>query len=201
MACSDHAPEISHAFDAVIADACALYLVARVFRPHMLNADRRDFPLLLEEQTEQVSATIAAMVARLREIGRLSLPSTTHLGRLQRRLATAADCVTGHDMLAELRRANVRLAVHLRQVSRLCLAQDDGVTAALLDRWVDEAECRAGFLLEAVRHAEHVGWINARSRLAKLAFRLPSGEMPLKEAANVERIDRRRAGRFGQTRR
>jgi starvation-inducible DNA-binding protein len=57
-------------------------------------------------------------------------------------------------MLAELREDNVQLAERLRETHALCDERKDVATASLLEGWIDEAEGRAWFLLEATRRRE-----------------------------------------------
>jgi starvation-inducible DNA-binding protein len=73
-----------------------------------------------------------------------------HAARLQRILDNDDDYVAPADMLTELREDNSRLAVRLREAHALCDKHEDvATTASLLDTWIDEAEGRHQFLLEA----------------------------------------------------
>jgi starvation-inducible DNA-binding protein len=54
-------------------------------------------------------------------------------------------------MLAELLEDNRLLAEQMLKTHTLCDERGDVATASLIENWIDEAEGRAWFLLEAVR--------------------------------------------------
>lgn len=54
-------------------------------------------------------------------------------------------------MLAELAEDNVRLVRLLRSVHELAAGHNDSATTNLVEVWIDEAERRTWFLLEAGR--------------------------------------------------
>jgi starvation-inducible DNA-binding protein len=62
-----------------------------------------------------------------------------------------SDYVTPIDMLAELRDDNIQLAARMREAHGLCDEHGDMASASLLETWIDEAEGRVWFLLEASR--------------------------------------------------
>jgi len=63
----------------------------------------RDYHLLLDEQGDQIFATIDPIAERARKGGGTTLRSVGHISNLQRILDNDADYVTPLDMLAELR--------------------------------------------------------------------------------------------------
>ena len=54
-------------------------------------------------------------------------------------------------MLRELLQDNQRLAEQMMKLHTLCDEQGDVASASLIEVWIDEAQGRASFLLEAVR--------------------------------------------------
>ena len=54
-------------------------------------------------------------------------------------------------MLRELLQDNQRLAEEMLKLHTLCDEQGDVASASLIEVWIDEAQGRAWFLLEAVR--------------------------------------------------
>jgi starvation-inducible DNA-binding protein len=84
----------------------------------------------------------------------VTLRSIGQISRLQRVLDNDAEYVTPQDMLAELRDDNKQLTAHMREAHDLCDEGRDVATASLLEVWIDEAERRTWFLLEATRRAQ-----------------------------------------------
>jgi starvation-inducible DNA-binding protein len=143
--------EISSALTTLLADMFALYVKTKNFHWHMSGPHFRDYHLLLDEQATQIFTTTDAIAERARKIGRTTLRSIGHIGRLQRVLDNNADFVTPGDMLAELREDNKQLAANMRETHGVCDKHDDVATASLIEVWIDEAERRTWFLFEATR--------------------------------------------------
>jgi len=142
---------VSAALNTLLADMFALYLKTKNFHWHMSGPHFRDYHVLLDEHSDQIFATTDIIAERVRKIGGTTLRSIGQIGRLQRILDNDADFVTPLDMLAELRDDNKQLTASLRETHALCDANQDVASASLLKNWIDEAERRAWFLLEATR--------------------------------------------------
>jgi starvation-inducible DNA-binding protein len=149
--------DLTGALNALLADMFALYLKTKNFHWHMSGPHFRDYHLLLDEQSEQIFATTDDLAERVRKIGGTTLRSIGHIARLQRVLDNDAEYVTPLDMLAELRDDNRQLISEMRQTHDLCDEHGDVASASLLENWIDEAERRAWFLVEATRHGESAG--------------------------------------------
>src|SRR5215472_16305453 len=147
--------EISGALNILLADMFALYLKTKNFHWHVSGPHFRDYHLLLDEQGEQIFATTDQIAERVRKIGRTTLRSIGHIGRLQRVRDNDADFVTPLDMLAELREDNKQLVASLRETHGLCDEEGDVASASLIETWIDEAERRTWFLFEATRSTEN----------------------------------------------
>lgn len=143
--------DISGELNALLADTFALYLKTKNFHWHMSGPYFRDYHLLLDDQADQIYATIDPIAERVRKLGGSTLRSTGHITRLQRLADNDADFVTPADMLAELREDNQRLAGYMRESHSLCDEHGDVATASFLEVWIDEAERRTWFLFEASR--------------------------------------------------
>ena len=113
----------------------------------------RDYHLLLDEQADDIYATLDPIAERVRKIGGTTLRSIGHIARLQRLSDNDADFVSPGDMLAELREDNARVVSMMREVHGLCDEYGDVATASLLENWMDEAERRLWFLFESGRNA------------------------------------------------
>ena len=143
--------DIAGALNALLADMFALYLKTKNFHWHVSGPHFRDYPLLLDEQADQIFATTDDIAERVRKIGGMTLRSIGHVGRLQRVLDNDADYVTPMDMLAELRDDNKQLTARMRETHGLCDESGDVATASLLENWIDQAERRCWFLFESTR--------------------------------------------------
>ena len=133
----------------LLADMFALYLKTKNFHWHVSGPHFRDYHLLLDEQAEQIFATVDAMRSGSQD-RRHDVRSIGHIGRLQRVLDNDADFVTPSDMLAELRDDNKQLVANMQETHGLCDEQGDVASASLLEVWIDEAERRHGFCLRPV---------------------------------------------------
>lgn len=146
--------DIAGALNALAADMFALYLKTKNFHWHVSGPHFRDYHLLLDEQSDQIFATIDPIAERARKVGGTTLRSVGHVARLQRILDNDAEYVTPLDMLAELREDNKQIVVSLREAHNVCDEHGDVATASLIEIWIDEAERRIWFLFEACRAAE-----------------------------------------------
>jgi len=121
------------------------------FHWHVSGPHFRDYHLLLDEQATQILATTDTIAERVRKLGSKTIKSIGHISRLQHIEDNNADEVAPRDMLRELLQDNQRLAEQLMKLHTLCDEQGDVASASLIETWIDEAEGRAWFLLEAVR--------------------------------------------------
>jgi starvation-inducible DNA-binding protein len=125
--------DIAGALTTLLADAFALYLKTKNFHWHMSGPYFRDYHLLLDDQADQIFATVDPIAERARKIGGKTLHSTGQITRLQRSLDNDADFVTPDDMLAKLREDNLALAGYMRETHSLCDEYGDVATASLLE--------------------------------------------------------------------
>jgi starvation-inducible DNA-binding protein len=155
---TDLSPEVvgslSPALNALVADSFALYLKTKNFHWHVSGAHFRDYHLLLDEQADQIFATIDELAERVRKIGGHTLTSIGHVARLQRIKDNDADYVSPLDMLGELMEDNKAVAVHMREAHKIAEDHDDIATASLLESFVDQAERRTWFLFESTRRSQ-----------------------------------------------
>jgi starvation-inducible DNA-binding protein len=150
---TDATRDISAALNVLLADVFALYFKTKNFHWHMSGPSFRDYHLLLDEQADQIFATVDPLAERVRKVGGTTLRSTGHAARLQRLSDNDADFVTPLGMLAELREDNQRLAGFMRATRGVCGEHGDVATASVLENWIDEAERRTWFLFESVRQS------------------------------------------------
>jgi starvation-inducible DNA-binding protein len=76
--------DIAGALNGILADSFALYLKTKNFHWHISGPHFRDYHLLLDEQAEQIFATIDVLAERVRKIGQPTLRSIGNISRQQR---------------------------------------------------------------------------------------------------------------------
>ena len=154
---SNASKDIAGAMNAILADTFALYMKTKNFHWHMSGPHFRDYHLLLDEQSEQILASIDVIAERVRKIGKPTLRSIGDIARHQRLADNDANYVTPDDMLAELRDDNQRVVASMREAHGLCDEHEDVATASLLEVFIDEAERRVWFLYESSRRGDRTG--------------------------------------------
>jgi starvation-inducible DNA-binding protein len=148
---SEAVKNISGALNALLADVFALYVKTKNFHWHVSGPHFRDYHLLLDEQSDQILAMTDDIAERVRKVGRATIRSIAHIGRLQRLRDNDADYVDPLDMLAELREDNRAILLSMREAHDLCGEENDVATASVLETWIDETERRIWFLFETGR--------------------------------------------------
>jgi starvation-inducible DNA-binding protein len=148
---NDSVTQISRALTVLLADSFALYVKVKNFHWHVSGPHFRDYHLMLDDQATQIFAMTDPIAERARKLGGTTLRSIGQITRMQRITDNEKESVAAHDMLAELRDDNTRLAVSMRETHALCDEFGDVATASLLENWIDETEGRTWFLAEACR--------------------------------------------------
>lgn len=149
--------KIVAALNGLVADAFALYLKTKNFHWHVSGPNFRDYHLLLDEQAEQIFASIDPLAERVRKLGGLTLRSIGHIAKLQSLKDNDSERVGPLEMLRELMEDNKAVAKAMREAHGLCDDAKDIATASLLEVYVDESERRTWFLFEASRAADASG--------------------------------------------
>jgi starvation-inducible DNA-binding protein len=151
------AKDIAGALNLLLADTFALYLKTKNFHWHISGPHFRDYHLLLDEQADQIFATVDVLAERVRKIGQPTLRSVGDISRQQRISDNDAVYVDPQDMLAELRDDNQRFITSMRETHDVCDEHGDVATTSLLEVYIDEAETRVWFLYEASRRGDPTG--------------------------------------------
>ena len=142
---------VAEAINPLVADAFALYVKTKNFHWHMSGRHFRDYHLLLDEQAEQILATIDPLAERVRKLGQLTIHSIGEIGRLQHVKDNDQPFVAPEDMLSDLAAENRDYAEHMLEAHKICEDNNDVATASLLEVFIDETQRRAWFLFEATR--------------------------------------------------
>src|SRR5215471_1245477 len=149
--------EISAALNALIADTFALYVKTKNFHWHVSGPHFRDYHILLDEQGDQLAASIDILAERARKIGGTTIRSIGHIAKLQSIKDNDKNYVPAIDMLLELMNDNKAQIRHMREAHEVADKREDVATTSLLETFIDEAEKRCWFLFEASRQAERSG--------------------------------------------
>ena len=149
--------KIAKVLNILVADAFALYLKTKNFHWHMTGPHFRDYHLMLDEQADQIFASIDPLAERVRKLGAVTLRSIGHISNLQTIKDNDVIGVKPLDMLDELLTDNKNMAAAMRKAHKICDDQEDAATAGLLETYIDETERRTWFLFEASRSADSTG--------------------------------------------
>jgi starvation-inducible DNA-binding protein len=153
----DAMQSISAALNALLADTFALYVKTKNFHWHVSGPHFRSYHLLLDEQADQIEASIDVLAERVRKIGGTTIRSIGHIAQLQRVRDNDEDLVLPGDMLCELMADNKAQIHNMREAHELADKHEDVATASLLEIFIDEAEKRCWFLFESSRGADRTG--------------------------------------------
>ena len=148
---------ISKVLNGMVADTFVLYMKTKNFHWHMSGPHFRDYHLMLDEQADQIYATIDPLAERVRKLGHATLRSIGHISKLAHIQDNDADFVSPADMLNILVADNKSVAAAMRAAHKLCEDHEDAATASLLEVYIDETERRVWFLFEASRGADGSG--------------------------------------------
>ncbi len=151
------AKDIAKSLNGLVADAFTLYVKTKNFHWHMSGPHFRDYHLMLDEQADQIFASIDPLAERVRKIGQTTLKSISHISELASLKDSKADLVLPGDMINELIDDNRTMAEAMRKCHSLCDDKDDVATASLLEVYIDETERRTWFLFETSRAADKLG--------------------------------------------
>ena len=154
---SNSTSEIAEALNPIVADGFLLYMKTKNFHWHLSGPHFRDYHLMLDEQAEQIFASLDPLAERVRKLGQRTLHSLAHVLRLATLSENDRDFVGPGEMLDELLEDNKRVAAAMRKAHKLCEDCDDPATASLLEIYLDETEKRIWFLFETGRQAERTG--------------------------------------------
>ncbi|MBB5357449.1 starvation-inducible DNA-binding protein [Rhodanobacter sp. ANJX3] len=145
--------EISTLLNALLADFFALYVKTKNFHWHVSGPHFREYHLLLDEQADQIFATIDPIAERVRKLGSSTIRSIGHVGRLQRLRDNDSHATTSVGMLVELRNDNAKMISFMQEAHTVSDRYGDVATTSLLENWIDEAERRVWFLFESCQEA------------------------------------------------
>jgi len=148
---------IAAALNKLTADSYTLYVKTKNFHWHMSGPHFRDYHLMLDEQADQIFATIDPLAERVRKLGQPTLHSQAEILKLTSVKENNAEFVAPFDMLCELLEDNKACAAAMRKAHSLCDEHEDVASASLLEVYIDETERRTWFLFEAARGADPSG--------------------------------------------
>lgn len=143
--------KVAEALNGLAADAFVLYMKTKNFHWHMSGSHFRDYHLLLDEQADQIYATIDPLTERVRKLGATTLTSLSDaLKRASLKEQTRCD-LSAEEMLRELLDDNKAVAKAMREAHSVCDDAEDIASASLIENYVDDTERRVWFLFETAR--------------------------------------------------
>jgi starvation-inducible DNA-binding protein len=148
--------KISAALNVLLADTFALYVKTKNFHWHVSGPHFRSYHLLLDDQAEQIEASIDELAERVRKIGGTTIRSIGHIAQLQRIKDNDEEFVKPRDMLCELLADTTAHVESLREAHELAEQHGDVATASMIEVFIDGAEKRAWFLFESSREDDHL---------------------------------------------
>jgi len=153
----DATKKVAVEINKIVADAFSLYVKTKNFHWHLSGPHFRDYHLMLDEQGQQIYASIDPLAERVRKLGEPTLRSIGQIARLSRVADNNEDFVPPFEMLYELLEDNKNMVASMRKAHDLCDESEDFATASLLENFIDETEKRTWFLFEAARAADQSG--------------------------------------------
>ncbi len=153
----DDRGKIAKKINGLVADAYVLYVKTKNFHWHMAGPHFRDYHLMLDEQSDQIFATIDPLAERVRKLGQQTIRSLAQTLALTSLEENDELFVSPVEMLNELCKDNVAMAKAMRAAHKVCDDANDVATASLLEIYIDETEKRTWFLFETARNAEAGG--------------------------------------------
>ena len=112
---------------------------------------------MLDEQADQIFASIDPLAERVRKLGERTILSVSHVAQLTTVDDNTADFVPPGEMLRILMHDNKAIAASMQKAHGVCDDNHDPATASLLEIYIDETERRTWFLFEAARPADSQG--------------------------------------------
>ncbi len=154
---ADGVSAITKVVNGLVADGFALYLKTKNFHWHLTGPNFRDFHLMLDEQADQIFASIDPLAERVRKLGGTTLRSISQISKLQSLNDNNDEFVGPLAMLNELMDDNKKIAAAMRKAHDVCDEHHDYATASLIEVYLDETERRIWFLFESSRAADQTG--------------------------------------------
>ena len=143
--------QVANALNGLVADALALYIKTKNFHWHMSGRHFRDYHLLLDEQSDQILATVDPLAERVRKLGETTLRSVGHVAQLQKVKDDDRDFVEPREMLIALMEENKGMTHRMREAHSIAEEAKDVATVSLLEEYINQSEERVWFLFEASR--------------------------------------------------
>jgi starvation-inducible DNA-binding protein len=145
---ANDAAAVAEAVNPLIADAFALYIKTKNFHWHLSGPRFRDYHLLFDEQAASILESVDILAERVRKIGRTTLRSIGHIGRLTGIQDDDDDYVPPSEMIRRLLADNQRMAERQRAAIEVCDGRGDTPTGNILQDVLDQTERRIWFLYE-----------------------------------------------------
>lgn len=141
--------EVAKAINPVIADGFALYEKTKTFFLNASTSHDGDYRFLLDEQAQEIFASMDELAERVRQIGATTLRSISHTGELQSIESYKSDFLVPGEMIEELIADNQRILASMRHARRICEKICDTPLGVVLQDVLEKTESRIKLLREA----------------------------------------------------
>lgn len=141
--------EIAEAINPVIAHGFALYEKTKTFYLNGSRSCESDYRSFLDEQAEEIFASMDELAEQVRKIGATPLRSISHTGELQSIESYKSDLLSPGEMIEELIADNQRIAASMRVAGKICEKICATPIGVILQDALDKTERRIKLLREA----------------------------------------------------
>ena len=138
----------------LVADLIALWVKTKNYHWHMSGRNFRDYHLMLDDQGEELLATVDPLAERVRKLGGKTITSLGQIVQLTSVTDNDDAQVHPRDMLLDLMQENKKMAHNLRTAHGVCDDNGDIGSASLIEDYIDQTERRTWFLFEATRELQ-----------------------------------------------
>ena len=144
---------IADSLNPLVADAFSLYIKTKNYHWHLCGSHFRDYHLLFDEQAAQIFEMIDLLAERVRMLGKTTIRSIGHIGRLTHIKDDDEDFVSPASMLKSLMEDNKHVATCMRAAHAICAKYNDVATTSNLEIFIHETEKRVWFLFEMLSNS------------------------------------------------
>ena len=132
----------------LLADAFVLYIKTKNFHWHVSGPQFYSLHLLFDEQAHQILKMTDQIAERIRQKGGQTLHSLAHIQKWARLKENEEVFIGAQAMLTDLREDNLKLDSFFKKAHVLASADENFATAGFIEKWMEQAQKRAWFLLE-----------------------------------------------------
>ncbi len=150
QAAQDDLEMLADALNMLMAELFLIYFKTRNFHWHLSGPSLWDYDMLLENQSSDVISCMDQVAERLQSLGLPVLHPLEEVAQRRIKRGKAANRVDPVAMLRELLADKHDLVGRMRTAKTLASKLEDGITSALIGRWITNAEQHIWSLLKVL---------------------------------------------------